>query len=372
MWQSAEITRVMVTLLAVAQHSDGPSGTGKRDAARAAAVAPSVASPAMVMLGTNLPEHLIGSDAGALHEFLQAIEDLGYGYVTVGDHVVGADLSVRPDWKPYLGKEPIYDQHTPWHEPLVLFGYLAALTRTLELSTGILISPQRQTALLAKQAAEVDILTGGRLRLVLAPGWNDVEYEALGVSFRQRGRILEEQLVLLRQLWTQELVEADTPHHTMHAVGINPLPVQQPIPLWLGGQSPVALRRVGQHADGWFPYYPAFVPDQILGDLETIRDIARTAGRDPGEIGLEGAIYFHDPRFEEPPGAQPVPATIDDGVARAHWWKDAGATRYWVTAPWADLGPEETGVRVPGKRWSGIEARIRALAEFQQALGPGY
>jgi alkanesulfonate monooxygenase SsuD/methylene tetrahydromethanopterin reductase-like flavin-dependent oxidoreductase (luciferase family) len=306
-----------------------------------------------VMLGTNLPEHLIGTDPGALQEFLAAIEDLGYGYVTVGDHVVGADLSVRPDWKPYLGKEPIYDQHTPWHEPLVLFGYLAALTRTLELATGILISPQRQTALLAKQAAEVD-------------------YEALGVSFRQRGRILEEQLVLLRELWTQELVEADTPHHTLHAVGINPLPVQRPIPLWLGGQSEVALRRVGRFADGWFPYYPAFVPDQILTDLATIRGIARDAGRDPSGLGLEGAIYFHDPRFEEPPGAQPVPATIEEGVERARWWKGAGATRYWVTAPWADLGPEETGVRVPGKRWSGIEARIRALEEFRDALGPDY
>ena len=133
----------------------------------------------MVKLGTNLPEHLIGTDHGALAEFLSGIEELGYGYITIGDHVLGADLSVRPDWKPYLGKAPLYDQHMPWHDPLVLFGFLTALTTTLEMSTGILIAPQRQAALLAKQAAEVDILSGGRLRLVIAAGWNDVEFEAL-------------------------------------------------------------------------------------------------------------------------------------------------------------------------------------------------
>ena len=108
----------------------------------------------MVKLGTNLPEHLIGTDHGALAEFLSGIEELGYGYITIGDHVLGADLSVRPDWKPYLGKAPLYDQHMPWHDPLVLFGFIAALTTTLEMSTGILIAPQRQAALLAKQAAD--------------------------------------------------------------------------------------------------------------------------------------------------------------------------------------------------------------------------
>src|SRR5215472_9021023 len=133
----------------------------------------------MVKLGTNLPEHLIGTDHRALAEFLTALEEIGYQYVTVGDHVLGADLSVRPEWKPYFGERPLYDQHMPWHEPMVLFGFLAGMTRSLELSTGILISPQRQTALLAKQAAEVDLLTDGRLRLVVAIGWNDVEYQAL-------------------------------------------------------------------------------------------------------------------------------------------------------------------------------------------------
>ncbi len=137
----------------------------------------------MIKLGTNLPEHVIGNDQGALTEFLSGLEELGYEYVTVGDHVLGADLSVRPDWRPYHGKSPSYGHQVPWHEPMVLFGYLAALTRTLELSTGVLISTQRQTALLAKQAAEVDVLTGGRQRLVISIGYNDVEFEALGVYY---------------------------------------------------------------------------------------------------------------------------------------------------------------------------------------------
>ena len=324
------------------------------------------------MLGTNLPEHLIGTDTGALAEFLAALEDLGYGYITVGDHVLGADLSVRPDWRPYFGQESVYDQHMPWHEPFVLFGFLSHLTRTLEMCTGILISPQRQTALLAKQAAEVDLLSGGRVRLVVATGWNDVEYEGMGVDFSLRGRIMEEQVEVLRRLWTEEVVTYSGQFHTMNAVGINPLPHQRPIPLWFGGQSKIVLRRTGRIGDGWFPYYSWFSEETIRADLDTIHQSARDAGRDPADIGLEGAIYFYDPRFERPPDGRMPPETLDEGVAYAHWWKEMGATRYWVTAPWANLGPEETGLREPGKEWSGIDTRIRVLREFKDAVGPDF
>lgn len=326
----------------------------------------------MVQLGTNLPEHLIGTDHGALAEFLAGLEDLGYSYITVGDHVLGADLSVRPDWRPYLGKAPLYDQHMAWHEPMVLFGFLAGITRTLELSTGILIGPQRQSALLAKQAAEVDVLSGGRLRLVLAPGWNDVEYEALGVDFASRGKILVEQVEVMRKLWSDEVVTYDGRFHTVTAAGINPRPARGTIPIWFGGQSEVALKRTGRLADGWFPYYPSFDPEKITADFEVIRTSARDAGRDPDAIGIEGAVYFYDDRFEMSPTARMPPTTLDDCVAYASWWKDFGATRYWVTAPWANLGPDETGVRVPGKKWSGIEVRLRALEEFRTAVGPDF
>jgi probable F420-dependent oxidoreductase len=326
----------------------------------------------MVQLGTNLPEHLIGTDPGALSEFLSAIEDLGYAYVTVGDHVLGADTEARPDWKPFFGKAPLYDRHMVWHEPLVLFGYLAAMTKTLELCTGILISPQRQTVLLAKQAAEADVLSGGRIRFVLAAGWNDVEYEALGVDFRKRGMIMEEQFDLMRRLWSDEVVNYNGHHHTVTAAGINPLPVNRRIPLWVGGQSKVVLRRTGRKADGWFPYYPWFSEDQLHQDWSIIQEAAREAGRDPGEVGLEGAVYFADPRFEIPKGGRQPPKDFEDCVEYAHWWKKFGANRFWVTLPWVEIGPEETGVREPGKRWSGIEPRIRELERFRDALGADF
>jgi probable F420-dependent oxidoreductase len=325
----------------------------------------------MVKLGTNLPEHLIGTDHGALTEFLSALESMGYHYVTVGDHVLGADLSVRPAWRPYFGQPSLYDHTMPWHEPMVLFGFLAGITSSLELTTGILISPQRQTALLAKQAAEVDVLSGGRLRLVVAIGWNDVEYEGMGVDFHQRAPIMEEQVEVLRRLWTEDVVTFSGRFHTMPAVGINPLP-NEPIPLWFGGQSEVVLRRIGRLADGWFPYYSSFSEERIRADLSTIHESARLTGRDTADIGLEGAIYFYDDRFPMLPGGRMPPQTIDECVEYANTWKALGATRYWVTAPWADLGPEETGVREPGKSWSGIDLRIKALHEFKDAVGADF
>jgi len=324
--------------------------------------------PLVVKLGTNLPEHLIGNDHGALAAFLAGVEDLGYGYITVGDHVLGVDLTVRPEWRPFFGRAPLYDYRMAWHEPLVLFGFLASMTTTLELCTGILIAPQRQTALLAKQAAEADVLSGGRVRLVIASGYNDVEYEALGVPFAQRGKIIEEQIELLRLLWTRDIVNYKGAFHTVNAAGINPLPIQRPIPLWMGGQSPVVLRRVGRMGDGWFPFYPYFSEEVIRADLASIHASARAAGRDPAAIGLEGAIYFDSKRFAMLPGGRLPPRTLDECVEYASQWQRMGATRYWVTAPWADLGPEETGLRRPGVKWNGVDARLEALREFNEAM----
>ena len=326
----------------------------------------------MVVLGTNLPEHLIGTDPGALAAFLAALEDLGYGYITVGDHILGAETAGRPDWKPFFGKPPLYDHRMKWHEPMVLFGYLAAITKTLELCTGILVMPQRQTALLAKQSTEVDILTGGRVRFVVAAGWNDVEFEGCGADFTKRGRIMEEQFVLLREFWSKEVVTYHGDFHTVNAAGINPLPTNRRIPLWVGGQSPAVLDRIGRLGDGWFPYYPWFSEEVVREDLETIHAAARKAGRDPSEIGLEGAVYFEDTRFEMPKGGVAAPRTLDECVEYALLWKRLGASHFWATAPWAALGPEETGVREPGVEWSGIDVRIRELERFKQAIGPDF
>ena len=326
----------------------------------------------MVRLGTHLPEHLIGTDPGAFAEFLQAVEDLGYSYVTLGDHILGADVSVRPEWKPYQGKPPLFDHRSPWHEPLVLFGYMAALTKKLELCTGILVSPQRQSALLAKQAAEADILSGGRIRFVVSAGWNDVEYEGLGVNFPDRGKIMEEQIAVMRLLWTQDVVTYHGKFHTLNAVGINPLPVQRPIPLWMGGQSKPVMRRVGQLADGWFPSYPYLNPDQLYQDLATVHGHARAAGRDPASIGIEGSIFFGDARFEMSPGDEKPATTFEDCVAHAQWWKKFGASTFTVTTPWARIGADESAARITGKGSANITTHLRALEDFKKAVGPAF
>src|SRR6202142_2461416 len=204
-------------------------------------------------IGVVFPQTEIGADRGAIREYVQRVEALGYTHLLAYDHVLGADPAVH---KPWRGP---YDIDTTFHEPFVLFGYLAALT-TLELVTGIIILPQRQTALVAKQAAEVDLLTNGRFRLGIGLGWNAIEYEALGADFSDRGRRVGEQVELMRELWTQRSVTHDGTYERVTAAGLAPLPVQRPIPVWFGAASEPAYRRAGRLADGWFPQVPPGPP----------------------------------------------------------------------------------------------------------------
>ncbi len=182
-------------------------------------------------IGVVFPQTEIGPDAGAVRRYAQGVEALGYTHILAYDHVVGADPEMHAPW---TGP---YDVHTQFHEPMVLFGYLAAVT-TLELVTGIIILPQRQTVLAAKQAAEVDLLTGGRFRFGVGLGWNPVEYEALGKDFSSRGRRMDEQVALLRRLWTEPTVTFDGTFDRVTGAGLAPLPVQRPIPLWMGAYTP--------------------------------------------------------------------------------------------------------------------------------------
>ena len=232
-------------------------------------------------LGVVFPQTEIGADPGGVRQFFQAAEDLGYDHVEIFDHVIGADASSRPGWT------GAYDSKDMFHEPLVLFGYAAAVTRRLELVTSVIVLGQRQTALVAKQAAEVDILSGGRFRLGVGIGWNDVEYEALDANFHNRGRRQEEQVEALRALWTNEVVNFEGRWHHITAAGINPLPVQRPIPIWFGGRADTLLRRVGHMGDGWFPL---MAPDEAIASIEKLRNYARDAGRDPDKIGIEGRV----------------------------------------------------------------------------------
>ena len=178
-------------------------------------------------LGVIFPQTELGGDVGAVRAYAEAADGLHFDHLLAYDHVVGADPAVHRGW---AGP---YDVTTTFHEPFVLFGFLAAIT-SLELVTGIIILPQRQTVLVAKQAAEVDLLTGGRFRLGIGVGWNPVEYEALGRPFGDRGRRVPEQVALLRRLWTEPSVTHDGPTEQIRGAGLAPLPIQRPIPIWMG------------------------------------------------------------------------------------------------------------------------------------------
>ena len=238
-----------------------------------------------MQLGVVFPQTEIGADPGGVREYFEAAENLGYGHVAIFDHVLGADLTNRPDWS------GAYNSKDMFHEPMVLFGYAAAITRTLELVTSVLVLGQRQTTLVAKQAAEIDILTGGRFRLGIGVGWNDVEYESLDQDFHNRGRREEEQIDVLRALWSNDVVTFHGRYHHISEAGINPLPVQRPIPIWLGGRDERLLKRVARMGDGWFPMVPASEEGRKV--VEQLRGYARDVGRDPSSIGIEPRININ-------------------------------------------------------------------------------
>ena len=233
-------------------------------------------------IGVVFPQVEIGQDPAAIRDYAQAVEAMGYTHILAFDHVLGANPERPGGWKgPYTYRHP-------FHEPFVLFGFLAGVTRRVELVTGILILPQRQTALVAKQAAAVDVLSRGRLRLGVGVGWNPVEFEALGEDFTNRGKRIEEQIDLMRALWTKELVPFQGQWHRVPDAGINPLPVQRPIPVWMGGESEVVVRRAARLADGWMPHFRPGAAAQAI--VDRLHGLIKEAGRDPGTFGIEGRM----------------------------------------------------------------------------------
>ena len=226
-------------------------------------------------VGAIFPQTEIGIDTGAIKEYAQATESLGYDFLLAFDHVLGANEA-----HPHRLDRP-YRHYDMFHEPFVLFGYLAAVTESVELATGIIILPQRQTALVAKQAAAVDVLSGGRLRLGIGVGWNHVEFEALGENWRNRGRRSEEQIEVMRQLWTNELITFNGKWHTITDAGILPLPIQRPIPVWLGGRSDRTIRRIVDIGDGWI--LTGRPDDGAKAAIDSLHAYAAEAGRDAGE-----------------------------------------------------------------------------------------
>ena len=199
-------------------------------------------------LGVKFPHDEAGIDPSAIRDYAQAVDDLGFDYLIASDHVVGADPQGRG--APWLAT---YTNEHAIHEPFVLFSFMAGVTRRITFATSVLVLPQRQTVLVAKQAAALDVVSGGRLWLGVGVGWNTVEYEALGVNFRSRGARLEEQISVMRALWTQQVVSFNGRYHRITGAGLNPMPIQRPIPIWMGGATDRALDRAGRLADGWFP-----------------------------------------------------------------------------------------------------------------------
>jgi probable F420-dependent oxidoreductase len=233
-------------------------------------------------IGVVFPQTEIGGDPGAVREYAQSVEKMGFSHILAFDHVIGANRASRPVWN------LPYHLDSMFHEPFVLFSFIAGLTKSIGLVTGIIILPQRQTVLVAKQAAALDVLSKGRLRLGVGIGWNDVEYEALGMSFHNRGRRSEEQIDVMRKLWTNRAVTYVGRWHRITDAGIWPLPVQRPIPVWFGGMADQVLDRVARFGDGWFPQFQP--GDEALKAVAELRAAIRRHGRDPVKVGIEGRM----------------------------------------------------------------------------------
>ena len=284
-------------------------------------------------IGVIFPQTEIGTDPAAVRDYAQAAEGLGYDHIVPYDHVIGANPASRPGWT------PPYTHKDNFHEPFVLFGYLAAATEKIGLASGIVILPQRQTVLVAKQAAAVDVLSRGRLRLGIGIGWNPVEYEALGMNFNDRGKRSEEQIEVLRLLWTKELVTFKGRWHTITDAGINPLPVQRPIPIWFGGNAEPVLRRVGRLGDGWFPLVDA--GDKVRAMIEKVRGYAKEAGRDPAAIGIEGRV------------------SVTGGTPEK--WREA-------VLQWKELGATHLSVNTMKAGLAGATGHVDAIRRFRGAI----
>lgn len=285
-------------------------------------------------IGVVFPQTEIGPDAGGVRAYTQAVEQMGYSHVLAYDHVIGANLENRPDW----GDR--YSLHSQFHEPFVLFSFMAGMTETLEFATGIVILPQRQTVLVAKQAAALDVLSDGRFRMGIGIGWNKVEYESLGEEFTNRGARSEEQIALLRALWTKDSVNFEGRWHSVPDAGLNPLPIQQPIPIWLGGEADAVVKRIARVGDGWMP---GWQPDEAgMKELDKLYAYAKEAGRDGTDIGIDG-------RFSA-------------DLATEDTWSDQ-------VKAWADIEADYIDINTMGQGLSGADAHIERLEKFRPAAG---
>ncbi|HAJ35054.1 MAG TPA: LLM class F420-dependent oxidoreductase [Chloroflexi bacterium] len=289
-----------------------------------------------MQIGVVFPQTEFGNDPGAVRAYAQTVEALGYTHVLAYDHVLGANPERPGGWQgPYTHRDP-------FHEPFLLFSFMAAVTTRLGFITGVIILPQRQTALVAKQAATLDVLSGGRFRLGVGIGWNAVEYTALGADFHTRGRRSEAQIALLRRLWTEPLVTVQDGWHTIPDAGLNPLPVQRPIPIWLGGHADAVLERVARLGDGWLPNHrTAEAAAEALAKLDKF---LTQQGRTRREMGIEPRLHYKD--------------------------GDVDYQRT-VIAAWRDAGADHFSINTMGCGFTTPAQHIQALEHFAAEVGVG-
>jgi probable F420-dependent oxidoreductase len=268
-----------------------------------------------VRIGITFPQNELSGNPEALRRFAAAAESLGYDHLLMYDHVVGAVRGVRRD--PPV-PERSYDDRDPFHDPLVAFAFLAAVTERIELVTGILILPQRQTVLVARQAADVDILSGGRLRLGVGVGYNPVEYHALGKDWRTRGRRLDEQIPYLRELWTGRATSFTGEFDQIDQAAVFPPPAHR-IPIWIGGSSEAAYRRAAIHGDGFIFGYG--MRDAALDAWTRVQQLLSEHGRDAAAFR---AVFNLLPEHEG--------AWLDTTLAALPRLREAGATDVALTS----------------------------------------
>jgi probable F420-dependent oxidoreductase len=263
-----------------------------------------------MQLGALMPLGDIGGDAATVREYAQTMESMGYDFIEAPDHVLGVNAASRPGWDRN-------DNEDLFHDPFVLFGFLAGCTSRIGFSTGVLILPQRQTVLVAKQAASLDVLCGGRFRLGIGVGWNEVEYVGLNENFKNRGRRSEEQVQVMQALWASKHVDFRGRYHTIEDAGINPRPPSARVPVWYGGHHDATLPRIASWGDGWMPN--AYQPDDTaLAIFEKLRSLTREAGRDPSAVGIEVWTSCGS-------------GTPADWAKEVAFWKRAGATHIALT-----------------------------------------